>query len=78
MSGPVPKGRSQTRAIVLLIAAHGVEELIKAGWEAFRCEPQSSECFRNLVNLSLWSVREPFSRLRSVCPVRTIVPLVVF
>jgi len=31
MGVPVPKGRSQSRVIVLLIAAHGVEELVKAG-----------------------------------------------
>ena len=78
MGVPVPKGRPKIQRIVLPFAGHGVEELVKAGWEPFRCEPQSSECFRHLPNPSLSSVREPFSRLRSVCLARPIVPLVVF
>jgi len=78
MGVPVPRGRSQTRAIVLLIATHGVVELVKAGWETFRCCLQYSERFTHILNPSLSSVREPFSRLRSVCPARPIAPLVAF
>jgi hypothetical protein len=78
MGVPVPKGRTKTQRIALSLAAHGGEELVKAGWEAFRCEPQSSERFRHVLNLSLSSVREPFSRLRLVCPAPPIAPSVAF
>jgi len=73
MSVPVPKGRSQIRDLVLVVAACGVEELVKVGWEIFRCGLQSSEYFRELRNPSRASVRELFSRLRSTYLVRPIV-----
>lgn len=72
------KGGRKLVCIALSLAAHTAEQLVKASWEVFGCELQSSERFRHLLNASFSSVREPFSPLRSVCPARPIVPSVIF